>query len=332
MNNVYDIDYSTLLPAALARDPKMVTLAKVLAEQLLDCSGHINDVLIYSNFEQLPEDLVDILAYDMHVDWYDYGYPLEVKRRMVRDSVKVHKRMGTKYAVETALGSLWPESEVEEWFQYGGQPYHFRVVCDVTENVITASWQQLVNAVRMYKRLAAHMEAVVYQTRISCVIQTHADYARYSVPVTGRLKAGTYPQRNTVGRGAGNVVVVGTEAAGFIFTNPVAGTVPQRNWIGRARESRITAETALEAFRYTNTPAGVIEAGTRPGRAERSGAAEADVLLESAAERSTYAVPVAGTAPDRATVPRSGEGGLTGQVEGKAFHYTVKRCGSSRKL
>ena len=35
----------------------------------------------------------------MHVDWYDYSYPIEAKRNILRDSVKVHKKMGTKYAI-----------------------------------------------------------------------------------------------------------------------------------------------------------------------------------------------------------------------------------------
>lgn len=332
MNDIFTMDYSTLLPSALTHDPKMVALARTLAAQLLDISGHINDVLIYSNFDHLPEDLVDILAYDMHVDWYEYSYPLTVKRNLVRDSVKVHKKMGTKYAVETALGGLWPKSEVEEWYQYGGEPHHFRVVCDVTENRITASWQQLVNAVKMYKRLSSHLDSVVYQARVTCIIQTHTDYTRYTLPMTGKLKAGTHPHRNTIGRTGGAVVIVDTEAAGYTYTNPLAGTIPERNRPFQGRKICITAKTAVKAMEYTNTPAGVVEAGTQPGRAKRSGAAGLAVVVENATDRSTYTVPVAGTVPDRATLTQSGAGGVTGQVEGTAYHYTVKRCGSSRKL
>ena len=113
---IYNADYSECLPEALKKDPKMVALANATAATLLDTSGIIDNVLIYSRFDELPEELVDILAYDLHVDWYDYNYPLEAKRDLVKNSVKVHKKMGTKYAIETALGSLFPESEVEEWF------------------------------------------------------------------------------------------------------------------------------------------------------------------------------------------------------------------------
>lgn len=211
-NDIYHIDFTKIFPTALQHDPKMIALAKGLAAEALNVSGHLNDVLIYSRFDELPEDLVDILAYDMHVDWYDYDLPLKVKRDMVKNSVKVHRRMGTKYAVETALGSLWPESEVEEWFNYGGEPHHFRVVCDVTENYITVSFKRLVQAIKMYKRLSSHLESVVYQTRVTCIIQTHTDYFTYHNPLTDTLRAGTHPYRIMIGGVASTAIIIGVNA------------------------------------------------------------------------------------------------------------------------
>ncbi|MCB7101790.1 phage tail protein I [Fusicatenibacter saccharivorans] len=171
---IYNADYSECLPEALKKDPKMVALANATAAALLDTSGIIDNVLIYSRFDELPEELVDILAYDLHVDWYDYNYPLEAKRDLVKNSVKVHKKMGTKYAIETALGSLFPESEVEEWFQYEGEPGHFHIVLDVTNQRITADYAAIIRAVKLYKRLSAHMDELTYQGQIHGVIYTHA--------------------------------------------------------------------------------------------------------------------------------------------------------------
>ena len=205
---IYNADYSECLPEALKKDPKMVALANATAAALLDTSGIMNSVLIYSRFDELPEELVDILAYDLHVDWYDYNYPLEAKRDLVKNSVKVHKKMGTKYAIETALGSLFPESEVEEWFQYEGEPGHFHIILDVTNQKITADYAAIIRAVKMYKRLSAHMDELTYQGQVHGVIYTHGEYFRYKTPLTGRLKAGTHPQRNTRGSiGAGTFVV-----------------------------------------------------------------------------------------------------------------------------
>jgi len=331
-NDIYSIDFTQIFPTALQHDPKMIALAKGFAAEALKVSGHLNDVLIYSRFDELPEALVDILAYDMHVDWYDYDMPLKVKREVVKNSVRVHKRMGTKYAVETALGSVWPESEVEEWFEYGGEPHHFRIVCDVTESYITVSFKRLVQAVYMYKRLSSHLESVVYQARITCIIQTHTDYFVYHNPLTDTLRAGTHPYRIMIGGVANAAIIIGTAAAGFIFTPPQAGTIPQRNVVFRGREDRITIQAGRAAYGYKNTQAGTVEAGTEPRRAVQSAIAAAEVVTETKVEGSTYAVPIAGTAPGRNVIPQIADEDGAGTVEGRAFKYNSKRCGSPRKL
>ena len=223
---IYESDFTKYLPQALASDIKMVALAKAITDELLTVSGEMKNVLIYARIDDLPEELVDVLAYDLHVDWYDYSYPLAAKRDLLKSSMRVHKKMGTKYAIEKALSALYPESEVEEWFQYEGEPGHFHIVCDVTNSRITASFSDIVRAVKMYKRLSAHFDEVVYQSHIHCEIHTHTDVFLYHAPTTGKLHTGTYPQRNIKGVNYGRNIVVGTEAAGFIFVNPAAGTVP----------------------------------------------------------------------------------------------------------
>ena len=331
-STIYDTDFTKYLPTALQHDPKMVALANAAAQELLKASGLIDNVLIYCRIDELPEELVDILAYDLHVDWYDFSYPLEAKRDLVKNSVRVHKKMGTKSAIETALGSLYPESEIEEWFEYEGEPGHFRVVCDVTNQRITASYQDIVRAVKLYKRLSAHMDAVTYQSHVHSVIYTHTDYFKYRTPLTGRLAAGTHPQRNTRGGQAARTFVVGTRAAGFMFTVPAAGTIPDRNIVFHNQTAQIDAETALNVFKYTNTAAGQINAGESPQRSQRGGQTAVAVVLEDGAEAFRYETPLAGTVPDRSTVQQTNSGTVENTVQATGYSYTVKMCGSTRKL
>lgn len=256
--DMYTVNFADYLPGALKQDPKIKAIAEAVTKEALTVSGEIENVLIYSRIDELPEALIDILAYDMHVDWYDYSFPLKVKRDILKSSVKVHKKMGTKYAVEKALGALYPQSEVEEWYQYEGEPHHFHIVCDVTENRVTASFQEIINAVMMYKRLSSHLDEVVYQASVGIRVETHTDFFLYKNPATGSLLAGTYPQRIRRGVQAGSVIVVGTDAAGFIFLPTQAGTYPYRNTIFRHTGAQIDVETALKAYGYRNTPAGRI--------------------------------------------------------------------------
>ena len=253
---IYNADFAKYLPDALKKDQKMVALANTTAEALLNTSGIMDSVLIYSRFEELPEELVDVLAYDLHVDWYDYSYPLEVKRDLVKNSVKVHKKMGTKYAIETALGSLFPESEVEEWFQYGGEPGHFHIVLDTTNQKIPADYAAIMKAVKMYKRLSAHIDETTYQANVHGEICTHGEWYRYKVPMTGKVTAGTYPQRNTRGGQTLEMVVVGEDAAGFVFKVPLAGTKPYRSTVFAGQTAQRSANVQANGYSYKTKPCG----------------------------------------------------------------------------
>lgn len=170
MSDIYSADFSEFLPGALRHDPKMIALARALTKQLLEVSGGIKNMLIYSRFEELPEDLVDILAYDMHVDWYDYSYPLQIKRDMVKNSVKVHKKMGTKYAVETAIREIYPKSRIEEWFDYGGKPFHFKVILNAGDRNLEIDLNDIVKKINMYKRLSARIDSInIERTKRACI-------------------------------------------------------------------------------------------------------------------------------------------------------------------
>ena len=328
--DIYTVNFADYLPRPLKHDPKMRAIAEAVTKEALTVSGEIENVLIYSRIDELPEELIDILAYDMHVDWYDYSYPLKVKRDILKGSVRVHKKMGTKYAVEKALGALYPQSEVEEWYQYEGQPHHFHIVCDVTENRVTASFQDIINAVMMYKRLSSHLDEVVYQAGVGITIETHTDFFLYRNPATGSLLAGTYPQRIRRGVQSGSAIVVGTEAAGFIFLPTQAGTYPYRSHIFRHGDTQIDVETASNAFRHTNTPAGRIRAGEEPQRSHRGAAAGTVIEAQGETTGTPFSVPAAGTAPDRSTVFRRTEAQIDAETAKNVQRYRNTPAGQIR--
>lgn len=326
--DIYTVNFADYLPGPLKHDPKMRAIAEAVTKEALTVSGEIENVLIYSRIDELPEELIDILAYDMHVDWYDYSYPLKVKRDILKGSVRVHKKMGTKYAVEKALGALYPQSEVEEWYQYEGQPHHFHIVCDVTENRVTASFQDIINAVMMYKRLSSHLDEVVYQASVGITIETHTDFFLYRNPATGSLLTGTYPQRIRRGVQSGSAIVVGTEAAGFIFLPTQAGTYPYRSHIFRHGDTQIDVETASNAFRHTNTPAGQIRAGEEPKRSHRGAAAGTVIEAQGETAGTPFSVPVAGTAPDRNTRFQNNSIDVSAEGEAEGFPFIMPAAGT----
>lgn len=165
--DMYSVNFADYLPETLKRDPKMKALAAAVAEQMLGVSAEIDNVLIYSRIDELPEELIDILAFDMHVDWYDYSYTLDVKRSILKNSVKVHKKMGTKYAVETAMRNVYKHAGISEWFEYGGKPYHFKIDVDISREGMTENTgSEIAEKVNFYKNLRSHCDGIYYHLKM----------------------------------------------------------------------------------------------------------------------------------------------------------------------
>ena len=151
------------LPPALKEDTSTEALAAATAEALADRLAEIDRLRIISNIDGLEEELLAILARDFKVDWWDPSYTLEEKRRTVKGSWRVHKTLGTKAAVETAIRAIYPLTTVEEWFEYNGEPYHFRLNIDITSDSGDRERQRRVlERLNYYKSLRSHNDGVRY--------------------------------------------------------------------------------------------------------------------------------------------------------------------------
>lgn len=151
------------LPPALRTDPSVVALAEALGEVLAVRPAEIERLRIYPAIDTLDEPLLDILAHDFKVDWWDPEYSLEEKRRTLKDSWRVHRLLGTRAAVEMAISAIYPHTQVLEWWEYGGEPYHFRLDINITNDSIDSDKQRRVlERLNYYKSLRSHNDGVTY--------------------------------------------------------------------------------------------------------------------------------------------------------------------------
>lgn len=161
MNKIQDADFMAKFPPALQKDKSMTALGKIIAKELHATAGSIKKNIIYANIDELTETWLDVLAYDLHVDWYDYDYPVEIKREVIKDSVKVHQKLGTKYAVETALRNVYKGASISEWFEYGGRPYYFKIHIDTGGSSLSENaYADILNKVQFYKNLRSHCDGL----------------------------------------------------------------------------------------------------------------------------------------------------------------------------
>ncbi len=152
------------LPPALRGDTSTKALAEATAEVLTHRLEEIDRLRIISNIDGLEEALLAILARDFKVDWWDPSYTLEEKRQTVKGSWLVHKTLGTKAAVEMAVSAIYPNTQVVEWFEYGGEPYHFRLHINVSDDNIESDKQRRVlSRLDTYKNLRSHLDTINYR-------------------------------------------------------------------------------------------------------------------------------------------------------------------------
>lgn len=166
------------LPEALRQDPSVFALAESVAGLLASRPEEIDRLRIYPAINALPENLLDILAYDFKVDWWDPEYSLDEKRWTLKTSWKVHKTLGTKAALEAAMSAVYPGTEVEEWFEYGGEPHHFRVFIRGEETAIgPGRLDEFKKAIVRVKRLSSWLDSIITSTAMEpAVVYMAADF------------------------------------------------------------------------------------------------------------------------------------------------------------
>lgn len=154
------------LPPSLQQDPSAVALAETLADQLARRPAEIDRLRLYPEIGRLDEDILDTLAYDFKIDWWDGDYSLAEKRRTMQGNWKVHKLLGTRAAVETGLRAIYPKAWAEPWFDYEegqGTPYHFRVHIDMSGELYTEGKpERVMERLQYYQSLRDHLDEIRY--------------------------------------------------------------------------------------------------------------------------------------------------------------------------
>jgi len=328
-NTAYNVDFTRVLPEPLKNDGTMLALGRAIAGELQQNIRLARLTIIYPRIDELDEATLDILARDLHVDWYNDAYPIAAKRAVIKSSVQIHKRLGTKYAVVKALGDLFPNTEVQEWFEYGGTHHHFRIILDLTNAKAPADLSQIVSAARFYKRLSAHLEEVIYQ--MSAVIEIHTEtvFYKYRTGLTDTYSAGTHPRRNTIGGISGAMIDIAADSVSSAYKFPQTGTKPYRSTIAELNGTSIIAQPETQASKSKAGFSGRYSAGEAPHRNTSGGTARGFVEVQTDGENYGFESASVGTKPARNIELINVDEGLTVQPETRDFLFLSERTGTT---
>lgn len=87
---------------------------------------------MYAAIDVADDDVLDMLAAELDTQYYDVLLDVEAKRKLVKNTLIWYGKAGTPAAVEELITSVFGEGRVEEWFDYGGEPFYFKVYTNAT--------------------------------------------------------------------------------------------------------------------------------------------------------------------------------------------------------
>lgn len=158
------------LPRVLKKEPWVQALSVALGMTHEMTMRFADESQVFTGLDTVPETVLDAVAANWNITWYDTGYSIEQKRRVVKTAISVRKMIGTAEAVKLQLNAVWPGTQVREWFEYGGEPGRFRVETESQE--ISEEPERFLAALNAAKRFSAQLEGITVKRNHSLKIRT----------------------------------------------------------------------------------------------------------------------------------------------------------------
>lgn len=268
MIKLTDARLTDALPKTLAEQPWVQALAEASRKMRRRVMAYADRTRLFCDIDEASEEALDALAVELQTPLYKNDYPLTVKRQIVKNSMLYYIRSGTRGAVEELLADIYQGAEVEEWFEYGGEPNYFRVAIDISRTTVPVAEMapaELESWLYSVKRASSALESLSYMIRHAITIGCKVEAFLQSPPECGTLECGTYPEASTLGWSAGAWLQIAGRADAYLVSPPECGTVPEISTVGWSIDAAISqAGSVAEAFVIEPPEAGTAEAGENP--------------------------------------------------------------------
>ena len=112
----------------------------------------------------MPEWRLDELAWEYNL-LYDETADVETKREWIANAMQFYALSGTAAGIEKYLKAAFNSATVEEWFEYEGDPFHFRVT-------VSGKWSEERNAwayetIERIKNVRSVLDSITFNSQES---------------------------------------------------------------------------------------------------------------------------------------------------------------------
>ena len=166
ISNIYNTKLIELAPNSKKDETSKIfytIVEKIIKKHIVE---KIKYLVTMDRIDELEERYVDLLAEEMHVDYYDLSNNLEEKRSLVKLSLLTHMKKGTPFSVETVLNIFFKNTKLKEWFDYGKTPGTFEIEI-LNNTLINPEYlKKMLGIIEVTKRKSQHISGIVFSKKI----------------------------------------------------------------------------------------------------------------------------------------------------------------------
>lgn len=156
--------FSKTVPFNIAKDKNIKDLSCVIDNIAIDIKQKTEMVLLLPKLKELPDSILNELAYQFHIDFYREYFDHDTKVKLIESSIATHKIKGTPYAVEKVCTDIFKSAKVVENWEYGGEPYHFKVSFIKEAVTDVSKIDSLMEAISSTKNVRSWCDEIVFIT------------------------------------------------------------------------------------------------------------------------------------------------------------------------
>lgn len=154
------LDFKRLLPTWMQEDTVDLAFSDSVNELTKSLANHAKVLTRWDKLDQLTDAELDELANELNIDWYYSSADKDTKVNLIKNSDIVHSKLGTDYAVNQTIEDYFGSGHVVPWYEYDGQPYHFRIETDQIQRVAD-NYLLFLDILQKVKRASTVLDATV---------------------------------------------------------------------------------------------------------------------------------------------------------------------------
>ena len=143
-----------LLPSNALSSERALSLAARFGDDILP-----EDIKKLWRPQEAPAAFLPFLAWGLHVDFWRDELDSQAKRNLIAGSFEWHRLEGTFGAIRRICTAVFGETRVLPWYEYGGEPYGFRVTTEGRMGTIE-DWEALRKAIWFAQALRDWLDGI----------------------------------------------------------------------------------------------------------------------------------------------------------------------------